>query len=90
MNTSVSMVEEDQGELIGFVAGRIRTLPPYFGSAVIGAIITRVELQAVAGNPDGIRLYRRPGWHEELVQMVWDTNGQTDPPPSQLNGSHGL
>ncbi len=35
--------------------------------------ITRVELQVVAGNPDGIRFYRQLGWHEELLQMVWDT-----------------
>jgi GNAT superfamily N-acetyltransferase len=114
------VVAEDEGEIIGFVAGRIRTLPPYFGSAVIGAIsevivdesrrgtgvgrqllafalewfqaqqITRVELQVVAGNPDSLRFYRQLGWHEELVQMVWDTSDQSDPPPSQLNGSHGL
>jgi len=98
------VVGEMDGELVGFVAGRIRTLPPYFGSATIGAIsevfvtdarrggglgrrllafaldwfkeqqITRVELQVVAGNPDGIRFYRQLGWHEELLQMVWDTS----------------
>jgi GNAT superfamily N-acetyltransferase len=97
------VVGELNGEIIAFVAGRIRTLPPYFGSATIGAIsevfvsdayrgggigrrvlafalewfkaqqITRVELQVVAGNPDGIRFYRQLGWHEELIQMVWDT-----------------
>ena len=27
-----------------------------------------------AGNPDGIRFYRELGWHDELVQMVWDTS----------------
>ena len=98
------VVEEHDGEIVGFVAGRIRTLPPYFGSASIGAIsevfvteshrgtgigrrllafavdwfltqhITRVELQVVAGNADGIRFYRQLGWHEELIQMVWDTS----------------
>jgi len=98
------VVAEDNGEIIGFVAGRIRTLPPYFGAATIGSIsevfiresdrgagigrrllafalqwfeeqqITRVELQVVAGNPDGIRFYRQLGWHEELLQMVWDTS----------------
>jgi GNAT superfamily N-acetyltransferase len=97
---SVVLAELD-GEIVGFVAGRIRTLPPYFGSATVGAIsevfvsdqhrsrgigqrllafalkwfedqqITRVELQVVAGNPDGIRFYRQLGWHEELLQMVW-------------------
>ena len=98
------VVAARNGELIGFVAGRVRTLPPYFGSASVGAIsevfvseshrggglgrrllafslewyqaqqITRVELQVVAGNPDGIRFYRQLGWHEELIQMVWDTS----------------
>ncbi len=98
------VVAEKDGEIVGFVAGRIRTLPPYFGSGTIGAIsevfvseslrgggigrrllafalewfqaqqITRIELQVVAGNPDGIRFYRQLGWHEELLQMVWDTS----------------
>jgi GNAT superfamily N-acetyltransferase len=98
------VVAELNGEIIAFVAGRIRTLPPYFGAATIGTIsevfvddshrgagvgrrlltfaldwfreqqITRIELQVVAGNPDGIRFYRQLGWHEELLQMVWDTS----------------
>jgi GNAT superfamily N-acetyltransferase len=98
------VVAEQDGDIIGFVAGRVRALPPYFGSATIGAIsevfmseghrgsgigrrllafavdwfqaqqITRIELQVVAGNPDGIRFYRQLGWHEELLQMVWDTS----------------
>lgn len=95
------VVGEIDHEIVGFVAGRVRTLPPYFGSATIGAIsevfvsdqyrsrgigqrllefavkwfedqqISRVELQVVAGNPGGIRFYRKLGWHEELLQMVW-------------------
>lgn len=99
------VVGELEGEVIAFVAGRVRTLPPYFGSATIGAIsevfvseahrgggigrsvlafalewfkaqhIMRVELQVVAGNPDGIRFYRQLGWHEELRQMVWNFTG---------------
>jgi GNAT superfamily N-acetyltransferase len=98
------VVAEQDGAIIGFVAGRVRALPPYFGSATIGAIsevfiseayrgsgigrrllafavewfqaqqITRIELQVVAGNTDGIRFYRQLGWHEELLQMVWDTS----------------
>lgn len=98
------VVAEQNSDILGFVAGRIRALPPYFGSAAIGAIsevfisdsyrgagigrrllayslewfhaqeITRVELQVVAGNPDGIRFYRQLGWREELLQMVWDTS----------------
>src|SRR5260370_26608131 len=34
---SVVLAERD-GELVAFVAGRIRALPPYFGSAAIGTI----------------------------------------------------
>ena len=94
--------------LFTFVAGRIRALPPYFGSLTIGSIsevfvadarrgggigrrllafavdwfqaqgITRVELQVVAGNVDGIRFYRQLGWREELLQMVWDRPGRPD------------
>lgn len=97
------VIAELNGEIVAFVAGRIRTLPPYFGSRAIGTIsevfvcesqrgsgigrrllalalewfhaqqITRIELQVVAGNKDGIRFYRQLGWHEELLQMVWDT-----------------
>ena len=103
------VVAELKGEIVGFVAGRIRTLPPYFGSATIGAIsevfvseshrgggigrrllsfalewfqaqeIQRVELQVVAGNPDGIRFYCQLGWHKELLQMVWDTSAVQGP-----------
>jgi diamine N-acetyltransferase len=105
------VVAELNGEIIAFVAGRIRTLPPYFGAATIGAIsevfvddshrgagvgrrllnfaldwfreqqITRIELQVVAGNPDGIRFYRQLGWHEELLQMVWDTSQHSNTNP---------
>src|SRR5690349_11521182 len=32
------VVAEESETIIGFVAGRIRTLPPYFGSATVGAI----------------------------------------------------
>lgn len=103
------VIAELNGDVIGFVAGRVRTLPPYFGSAAVGYIsevfvseshrgggigrhllafalewfreqgLTRIELQVVAGNPDGIRFYRQLGWHEELVQMVWDTSLPTNP-----------
>ena len=103
------VVAEDNGDIVGFVAGRIRTLPPYFGSTTIGAIsevfiaepyrgggigrrllafgldwfraqqISRVELQVVAGNPDGIRFYKQLGWHEELLQMVWDIRQHSNP-----------
>jgi GNAT superfamily N-acetyltransferase len=35
---AIVVVGERDGAIIGFVAGRIRTLPPYFGSAIIGTI----------------------------------------------------
>jgi GNAT superfamily N-acetyltransferase len=35
---AVLVVAEREGQLVGFVAGRVRTLPPYFGSAVIGTL----------------------------------------------------
>ena len=35
---AVLVVAEREGELVGFAAGRVRTLPPYFGSEVIGAV----------------------------------------------------
>jgi GNAT superfamily N-acetyltransferase len=98
---AVIIVAEHAGAILGFVAGRIRTMPPYFGSSQIGTIsevfvcdphrgggigrqmlglavewfqsqkITRVELQVVAGNDQGLRFYSQLGWHKELVQMVW-------------------
>lgn len=101
---AIVSIAEQNGVIVAFVAGRIRTLPPYFGHKMIGAIsevfvseshrsvgvgrrllafslewfhaqqITRVELQAVAGNRQGIEFYRHLGWHEELVQMVWDAS----------------
>jgi GNAT superfamily N-acetyltransferase len=103
------VVAERNGEIVAFVAGRIRSLPPYFGSATVGAIsevfvleqlrgggigrrllafalewfqaqqITRVELQVVSGNPDGMRFYRQLGWHDELHQMVWDISQHPEP-----------
>ncbi len=99
--TVVALAEQD-GEVVGFVAGRVRALPAYFGGGAAGFIsevyvsdsqrgsglgrrvlafavewfatqgIPRVELQVLAGNPDAVRFYRELGWHEELVQMVWD------------------
>jgi GNAT superfamily N-acetyltransferase len=35
---SVVIVAESQEALVGFVAGRIRTLPPYFGTDQVGVI----------------------------------------------------
>src|ERR1700682_5170444 len=32
------VVAEQNGGIVAFVAGRVRTLPPYFGSALVGTI----------------------------------------------------
>jgi GNAT superfamily N-acetyltransferase len=35
---SVMSIAEEDGAIVGFVAGRIRTLPPYFGSSAVGFV----------------------------------------------------
>jgi ribosomal protein S18 acetylase RimI-like enzyme len=95
-------VAEKNGVLVGFLAGRIRSLPPYFGGSQAGFIsdvyvaepdrghglarklvlmatawfqklgLTRIELQVIMNNTPARELYRRLGWSEELVQMVWE------------------
>ena len=35
---AVIIVAEHAGAILGFVAGRVRTMPPYFGSTPIGTI----------------------------------------------------
>jgi GNAT superfamily N-acetyltransferase len=99
---SVVALAERDGVAVGFVAGRVRALPVWFGGGAAGFIsdvyvsdsergsgigrrvlafaldwfarqgLSRVELQVLAGNQDAVRFYRELGWHEELVQMVWD------------------
>jgi ribosomal protein S18 acetylase RimI-like enzyme len=94
-------VAEAGGELIGFLAGWVRTLPPYFGGYPVGFIsdvyvseqrrsggigralleraveffaaqrISRVELHVLVLNEKAREFYRKLGWKEELVQMVW-------------------
>jgi GNAT superfamily N-acetyltransferase len=86
---------------LGFLAGRVRSQPPYFGGqpagfvgelfveeaqrgrGVAGALldasvewfaergVARVELQVLVGNTSAREFYRRRGWKEELVQVVW-------------------
>ena len=34
--------------------------------------LTRIELQVIMNNTPARELYRRLGWSEELVQMVWE------------------
>lgn len=94
-------VAEGRGTLLGFLAGRIRSQPPYFGGQPTGFLsdlfvveaqrnrsiahellsasaswfaernIERVELQVVIDNSNAREFFRRQGWKEELVQMVW-------------------
>ena len=100
------IVAHRSDEIVGFVVGRIRALPPYFGSTLVGTIselfvcdscrgsgvgrkmlvlatewftsqnIARIELQVVVGNPEALRFYRGLGWQEELIQLVWNPNGE--------------
>jgi len=104
---AVVSLAEREGAIVGFVAGRVRALPPFFGGGAAGFIsevfvsdtergtglgrqvlahavdwfaaqgITRVELQVLAGNPRALEFYRELGWHEELVQMVWEAPAVT-------------
>ena len=94
-------VAERGEDIAGFLAGRVRSLPPYFGGYPVGFIsevfveesyrgrgiggelvtravswfkdcgISRIELQVIMKNEAARRLYRRLGWEEELVQMIW-------------------
>ena len=99
-------VAESEAEAVGFLAGRIRSMPQYFGGYQVGFIsdvfvkesyrgsgiggqmvtrainwfeqsgITRVELQVIVNNEGAQKLYRRLGWRDELVQMVWQKQQQ--------------
>lgn len=92
---------ESEAQLVGFLVGRVRSLPQYFGGYPVGFIsevftedahrgrgigsllvtravswfeqcgITRAELQVIINNEGARKLYRRLGWRDELVQMVW-------------------
>ncbi len=94
-------VAESGEEIAGFLAGRVRSLPPYFGGYPVGFVsevfveesyrgrgiggelvtravswfkdcgVNRIELQVIMNNESARRLYRRLGWEEELVQMIW-------------------
>jgi len=50
------VIAEEQGNVIAFVAGRIRTLPPYFGSTTIGAISEVFVCESHRGAGIGRRL----------------------------------
>lgn len=95
------LLAESEAQAVGFLVGRIRSLPQYFGGYPVGFIsevfaqathrgkgigsglvarairwfeecgITRVELQVIINNEGARKLYRRLGWRDELVQMVW-------------------
>ena len=100
------LVAESDGAAVGFLVGRIRSLPQYFGGYPVGFIsevfagethrnqgigsnlvaraiswfeecgIARVELQVIINNEGARKLYRRLGWRDELVQMVWQKGHQ--------------
>jgi GNAT superfamily N-acetyltransferase len=99
-------VAEESHTLFGFLAGRIRSQPDYFGGQPTGFLsdlfitdshrrggvarellsaaarwfdersITRVELQIVINNDHAREFFRRQGWREELVQLVWQADKQ--------------
>lgn len=99
---SLLLIAEADGRAVGFLAGRVRLIPPWFGGGQAGFVsevfvdesrrgegigtrlldeaiawfrqngIRRVELQVLTQNTGARELYRRLGWTEELVQMVWD------------------
>ena len=53
---AVVVVAELNGEIVAFVAGRIRTLPPYFGSSAIGSISEVFVSESHRGGGTGKRL----------------------------------
>lgn len=97
------LVAERDGMLLGFLAGRVRPQPPYFGGQATGFLselfvaeahrrqgiadallaaatlwfaergIVRVELPVLVENADAREFYRRRGWREEFVQMIWES-----------------
>lgn len=94
-------IASDGDAVVGFVAGRIRSLLAHFGGQPVGAMteifvaeshrrvgvgkdllatgidwfrergIHRVDLPVLAQSTGAREFYRRLGWVEELVQMVW-------------------
>lgn len=100
---SIFVAEIDE-KFVGFLACKIRSLPPHFGEFPVGFIsdvfvdenyrgynigrklmdkavdwfqqngIARIELQVIMNNVHAREFYRRMGWVEELVQMVWQKN----------------
>lgn len=100
-------VAEHGAEMIGFLAGRIKSPTPPFDPAPVGHVsdvfvapsqrrggvgrrllqaagdwfaqqgIVRMELQVLSDNHIAREMYRRVGWQEELVQLVY----RIDPGP---------
>ena len=50
------VVAEMNGKIVAFVAGRVRTLPPYFGAATIGTISEVFVSESLRGSGIGRRL----------------------------------
>lgn len=60
------VVAEMDGQIVGFVAGRVRTLPPYFGSTTVGAISEVFVSEQYRGHRIGERLLEFAlKWYED-------------------------
>lgn len=71
------VLAENQGQLIGFVAGRIRTMPPYFGGGAAGFISEVFLLDTYRGSGIGRRMieeslnwFRQQGVARVELQVV--------------------
>ncbi len=53
---AITSVTEQDGVIVGFVAGRIRTLPPYFGSTQVGFISEVFVLESKRGAGAGRKM----------------------------------
>jgi len=63
---AVVVVASDASEALGFVAGRVRSLPPYFGTGQVGAIGEVYVRERHRGGGLGRRLVERAvAWYRE-------------------------
>lgn len=76
------VVAECQSEVIGFVAGRIRTLPPYFGSIPVGAVSEVFVAEPYRGKSLGevllqfaLSWYQKQGIERVELQVVAGNHG---------------
>ena len=103
---SCAFVARRESAVAGFLAGRLRAVPGYFGGGQVGFIsevfvaatarklgvgakmvsaacswfkaakVSRVELQVLLQNESARALYRKLGWRDEVIEMVWATEAQ--------------